>query len=173
MQARLNAGVDYAVEYAVVSSKPELRGRSPNDMRLDCAICPRVGQNITVLEIRATPSVLRHVYRQHLTNDGNFQLNRYQKNNRDDSEGIWGGNGYSPENGELQRYLEEVNDYVEVSPSLLNVRSPVQIVERFRNPPVPIYRPSTSRIMESSRIKMYPVPSIISVTTVLFGRLWT
>lgn len=86
-------------------------------MRLECSICPRLGVNITPLEIKAIPSILRHVFRLHLTNDGNFQLNRYRKgkHSRTTDVGLWGGNGYSPDPEELECYLRGVNDKVEVS----------------------------------------------------------
>lgn len=61
-------------------------------MRLACPACPFLGVNITAREIVETPDELSHTLHQKLTADGNFQLNRFKKKQRDREDiSLWGG----------------------------------------------------------------------------------
>lgn len=76
-----------------------------------------MGVNITALELKYTPSSLKHAIRMHLTNDGNFHLNLYRKKRSVDDVyfELWGENGYSPSSSNLREYLSKIKVQTEVS----------------------------------------------------------
>lgn len=108
MRVRRHSGMNLGLD-------EEFPYRGCNPLTIRCPACPEVGVNMAADGVLASRDQLPHTCQRRITTDGNFQLNMFRKRNSTTNDSLWGGDGYSPSQSELEAMLNRDPDSSEVS----------------------------------------------------------
>ncbi|GLB34092.1 hypothetical protein LshimejAT787_0109760 [Lyophyllum shimeji] len=111
-----------------------LTHRRPGSLTVRCPACPEVGFNVEEASIIAASSNETHKYTLFLSIDGNFRLQRKNKNDDPDDVALNDGNGYFVPMLQFKTYLRRVGITIDEEPTCPHLRAArMQNIVKFKN----------------------------------------